>query len=98
MSSPTNESKVSFFENVAVKRVMKIISDSLNIQQTFMNLFHITIRLRRPWTSTFFRPVSRTVGFNPRFKTADHVITFLGLCGLQNTDAILVVPNQNGIT
>ena len=36
-----------------------------------------TIHLRRPWTSTFFRPASRTIGFSLRFKNSGHVITFL---------------------
>ena len=46
----------------------------------------ITIHLRRPWTSAFFRLASGTVGFSPRLKNSGHVITLLGRCGLQNTD------------
>lgn len=43
MPSSANESKVSFFENVAVKPVMEIITDNLNIQQTFVKLFHSAV-------------------------------------------------------
>ena len=42
-----------------------------------------TIRLRRPWTSTFFQLASWTVGFSSRFKNSGLVITFLPPCGLQ---------------
>ena len=49
----------------------------------------ITIHLRRPWTSTFFKPASWTVGFSLRLKNSGHVITFLGLWGLQNTDHVM---------
>ena len=48
-----------------------------------------TIHLRRPWTSSFFRPASRTIGFSPQFKTFGHVITFLRRCGLQNIDHMM---------
>ena len=54
-----------------------------------------TIHLRRPWTRAFFRLASGTVGFCPRFKNSDHVITFLRRCGLakhESRDVILVVP------
>ena len=37
----------------------------------------------------FFRPASRTVGFSLHFKNSGHVITFLGLSGLQNTDHVM---------
>ena len=50
---------------------------------------HYTIHLRRPWTRAFFRPASRTVGFSLRFKNCGHVIMFLWLCGLQNTDHVM---------
>ena len=37
----------------------------------------------------FFRPASWTVGFSLRFKNSGHVIIFLWLCGLQNTDHVM---------
>ena len=49
----------------------------------------LTIHLRRPWTSAFFRLASGTVGFSPRLKNSGHVITFLRRCGLQNTDHVM---------
>ena len=49
----------------------------------------ITIHLRRPWTSAFFRLSSGTVSFSPRLKNSGHVITFLRRCGLQNTDHVM---------
>ena len=48
-----------------------------------------TIHFRRPWTRAFFRPASRTVGFSLRFKNSGHVMIFLWLCGLQNTDHVM---------
>ena len=48
-----------------------------------------TIHLRRPWTRAFFRPASRTVGFSLRLKNSGHVMIFLWLCGLQNTDHVM---------
>ena len=50
----------------------------------------LTTDLRRPWTSTFFRPASQTVGFSPRFKNSGDVTTSLWLCGLQNTDHVIL--------
>ena len=52
-------------------------------------LKELTIHLRRPWTSAFFRLASGTVGFSPRLKNSGHVITFLRRCGLQNTDHVM---------
>ena len=49
----------------------------------------LTIHLRRPWTSAFFRLASGTVGFSPRLKNSGHVITFLRRGGLQNTDHVM---------
>ena len=52
------------------------------------NGFTIRLILKHPWTSTFFRPASRTFGFSPLLKNSSHVITFLWLCGLQNNDHV----------
>ena len=35
---------------------------------------NVTIHLRRPWTSAFFRLASGTVGFSPRLKNFGHMI------------------------
>ena len=48
----------------------------------------VTIHLRRPWTSAFFRLASGIVCFSPRLKNSGHVITFLRRCGWQNTDHV----------
>jgi len=37
----------------------------------------------------FFQPASKTVGFSLWFKYSGHVILFLWLCGLQNTDHVM---------
>ena len=37
----------------------------------------------------FFWPASQTVGASQQFKNSGHVMTFLWLCGLQNTDHMM---------
>ena len=37
----------------------------------------------------FFGPLHEPLVFGLRFKNSDHVITFLWLCGLQNTDHVM---------
>ena len=77
--------------NMTNVRAHNDVTVSIKVQQFRSRYakFVYYFRLRRPWTSTFFRPASRTVGFSLQLKSSCHVITFLCLRSLQNHDKVI---------
>lgn len=64
-----------------------VLSFTRHISSTFFFVL-ATIRLRCPWTSTFFRPA----GFSLRFKNSSHIFVALQFAKQWSCDTILVFP------